>query len=87
MYDYYVIIQAHFNCFICFIIYWIQTLENTNKTVKSERDLIKDASEVDTASFWYVSEKKVVYLIKLFIVSYVIPSLGVEKMDISENLL
>ena len=41
-----------FNCLICLIIYWIQTLENINKIVKSERDLSSEASEVDTASFW-----------------------------------
>ena len=58
MYDYYVLSKLIFNCFICLIIYWIQTLENTNKIVKSEGDLIKEASEVDTASFWYVSEKQ-----------------------------
>ena len=46
----------------CFI-YCIQTLENTNKFVRIENDLSNEIPELDTASFWYVSETDVYFFI------------------------
>ena len=50
-------------------------------------DLSMEIPELDTASFWYVSETDVYFLLLLIISYDGVPSLGVEKMDISENLL
>ena len=53
-----------------------------------ESDLSKEAPEVDTASLWYVSEIWMWNSSNLsFHMVLILPSLGVEKIDISENLL